>query len=125
MMEKIPNTPWDWAREVPSVLGFEQDLRAHLHSGHVVGCAQYVVLFRPVRKNAAAELLLNPWWSDPAGDTWYLWLMAGDGQAALKDLAPGFPRKKWLAFQTGIHPPKFIEFHRLFKLWRKAATKQH
>jgi hypothetical protein len=114
------------AEKVESVQGFVNDLRAHLAPGGVVfSCPAFLVMFRPVPRSASVEALVNPWmrWDERECDCWFIWLLVGDGRAALDALVPLFGPKKWVAFQTrGL--PKFWEFEKLHSQYGKRIVKQ-
>jgi hypothetical protein len=113
------------AEAVESVAGFRNDLRAHLAHGIVHACPEFIILLRAVPRSAPVEQLVNPWWSWPDAecDTWYIWLLAGNGARALDVLVPIYGVKKWVAFQTS-GPPKFWKFNKLSLLWPKVLTTQ-
>lgn len=111
------------AADVESVGGFRNDLAAHLEHGIVHACADFLILLRWVPRSAPVEQLVNPWWSweESECDTWYIWLLAGDGRRALDILVPIYGSKKWVAFQTSGQP-KFWKFSKLSNLWAKGQT---
>lgn len=115
--------PFEAAAGVESVAGFTNDLAAHLQAGGLVlSTPEVFIMLRPVRSDALVDHLCNPWfrWPEPC-DAWFVWVLAGDGTAALDLLVPRFGRKKWLAFQTD-GPPRFVRLSLVERLWRKART---
>lgn len=79
----------------PCARTLAEDLTAHLHSGLVISTDRAFAMARITRREWPVEMALNPWLSDPDGDTWHVWLAAGDMSEMLKF----GPSKKWLAFE--------------------------
>ena len=114
---------YEVAAGVASVGGFRNDLAAHVAGGIVHGGPEFFIMLRWVPSRAPVEQLVNPWWwwDEVDCDTWFIWLLAGDGAKALEMLVPVYGEKKFVAFQTRGHP-KFWQFNKLSFLWPKVAT---
>lgn len=113
-------TPFESAAAVydrePCARTFEHDLFLHLMHGYVVSSPTLFAMFRPVRSAWNMEQLLDPSQTDPDGDAWWLWLVAGD-PAPLFD---GFPPKKLVAFERR-NSPRFVAYERIRRLWRASV----
>lgn len=103
-------SPVERARLVPSVLGFDNDLRAHLEPGGiVVSTPDLFCMCRPVDSRAPHEDLANPFmrWPSEACDTCMVWLCVGSLVAAWGLLWDRYGGQEWLAFQTD-GPVRFV-----------------
>ncbi len=97
----------------PCARSFHEDFWLHLMHGHVVSTPEVFGLLRPVRSDWTADRLLDPSQVDKAGDTWWLWLAAGD----VGRLFHWFPAKKWVAYERR-NSPRFVEYERIRRLCR-------
>lgn len=97
----------------PCARSFHLDHWLHLMHGYVVSTPSLFAMFRPVWRNWPAERLLDPSQSDPDGDTWWVWLVAGDPAM----LFEAVPAKKWVAFER-FNSPRVWSYERIRRLWR-------
>lgn len=74
---------------------FTGALLLHLHHGYVYSSPTAFAMARPVALSWTPEELSTVAKTDPDGDAWFVWAVAGDMREALSKLP--FP-KKWLAF---------------------------
>ena len=68
----------------PQPRTFEEDLEAHFCTGFVCSTPDHFVMARAVCRNAAPELLANPWELFPDPDTWLIWAAAGLSAVSVK-----------------------------------------
>ena len=102
-------TPFEQARQVyahePCARSFEQDLQLHYLHGFVFSTPKYFIMGRPVDKDAAPALIVNPahTFDIRVCNCWHIYLMAG-GHAEAWDIMPwplgwfSFERRNELRF---------------------------
>lgn len=109
------STPLELALAVyetePCARSFGEDLWHHLERGYVVSTPEALALARPVWRDWPLDRLRRPWESDPAGDCWWIWLLAGRMDVAMQWLPEP---KKWLAYERG-NSPRFFHHERFFR----------
>ena len=93
-------TPIDLAAAVygrePCARSFSEDVEAHFANGYVISAPDLFCLARIVRRNADPSFIRDPWFRFDSGDTWMVYLFAGD----LSKLFGHCPEpKKWVAFE--------------------------
>ena len=76
-------------------------IEAHLQTGYVFNTPEFFILARRVSYDWTDDEILNFWKSDPQGDTWHVWLYAGDMKAITRLIPYKLP---------------YITFHRRGKL---------
>ena len=83
-------SPFEQAQQVyerePCARTFCEDLYHHLQHGWVVSTPTVFGMCRPVQHDWPAAWLREPWRTDPAGDCWMIWLLAGDLAKAMASL---------------------------------------
>ncbi|HWB05284.1 MAG TPA: hypothetical protein VG796_19785 [Verrucomicrobiales bacterium] len=99
----------------PCARTFEHDLFLHFLHGTVWSTTDGFVMLRPVRRDWPLAWLHDPARTDPAGDAWWIWLLAGN-PSRLWSL---HPPKPWIGFERK-NVPRFYPFHRLSRLYRPA-----
>ncbi len=111
-------TPFDLAAAVydreTCARTFEADLYWHCLRGYVVSTPEAFAMVRLVKRDWPLEWLRDPSrTASPAeSDCWWIWLLAGDMDAASRWLPFS---KKWLAFEKGNHP-RFFHAERFLRL---------
>lgn len=74
-------TPYQQAREIYNreecARTFEEDLIAHLNNGYVINTPELFMMFREVDRSFSG-LVLNPHCRFIDGDTWHIYVAAGD-----------------------------------------------
>jgi hypothetical protein len=94
----------------PCARSFEHDLYLHFLHDTVLSTPEVFVMLRPVCRDWPVEWLHDPQRTDPNGDAWWIWLLAGDA-------APVWalhPPKPWVGFERDNLP----RFHRYVRLRR-------
>lgn len=97
----------------PCARTFEHDLFLHLMHGVVISTPEVFAMVRPVWRIWWNEKNRDPSQVAPDGDTWWIWLAAGDVRR-LFDWP--LPPKKWVAFERG-NSPRCWEYDRLRRLY--------
>lgn len=93
---------WDWHFHHGGELEFSQVLEAHAQVGVVIVTQRVFWLARRVMRDWPEARLCNPWVEAANGDTWMVWLAAGD----------------WRTWETYLpHELPWVGFHRRGK-WR-------
>lgn len=95
-----------------SAQSFAADLELHLRHGYVVSTPQAFAMARPVWSGWATADLLNPYVSDPKGDCWWIWCLAGDLGIVVRWLP--WPTE-WLGFERR-NVPRLVKWDRLKQL---------
>ena len=95
----------------PCARSFEEDLDWHLKTGYVVSRPEFFAMARPVDKNAAASLIVNPGISFSKPDCWHIWLVAGDMMMALDALPFPLP---FISFERN-NKLKVYEYRRFLR----------
>jgi hypothetical protein len=75
---------------------------------------------REVSKDWPIEKLLAPWLTQPGGDCWFIWMLAGDPIEAMGKLPHP---KKWVAFEKRGRP-YIADANRLFARLGRAALRR-
>lgn len=78
----------------PCARSFDDDLQLHLRHGIVLSTPTCFAMIRPVWSRWSHEILQSPWWADPDGDCWMMWLAAGD-ITPVWDLGPSKSLVAW------------------------------
>jgi len=92
---------------------FTRDVSLHLQHGYVVSTPTGFGMARPIdsswRDDVARQADITQ--SDPSGDTWFIWMVAGD----LAEVMSFLPSPKmWLAFaRHGL--PRWVEAERILR----------
>ena len=75
-------SPFEQAREVylrePCARTFEEDLILHLRFGYVISTPEVFLMFRPVRRMADHDKIVNPMFRFMRPNCWHVYLAAGD-----------------------------------------------
>lgn len=64
---------------------FAADVATHLVHGIVLSTREYFLMARSVQSDWPVEMLRNPALTDPDGDCWWIWAVAGNWQQAARD----------------------------------------
>ena len=80
---------------------FESDLFSHFLHGYVVSIPEAFALARRVRHDWPEERLQNPDDTDPEGDCWWIWLLAGELSAVARWLPFDLP---WIGYERDNRP---------------------
>lgn len=86
------------AAESPFEDTFAADVATHLMVGVVISTPDYYLMARPVGSDWSEDRMLDPWQTDPAGDCWFIWAVAGDWPRAATDGLTSCGRKPFLCF---------------------------
>ncbi|MDB6117408.1 MAG: hypothetical protein JWO08_1189 [Verrucomicrobiaceae bacterium] len=91
-------TPFDQAQAVyerePCARTFFEDLHFHLCHGYVYSSPGCFAMVREVNHDWSEQRMLAPWETQPGGDCWMIWLLAGNAAEAIGKLPHPKP---WLA----------------------------
>jgi hypothetical protein len=97
-------TPFQLAQQVyehePCRRPFWEDFYLHLQRGIVLATPDVFMMARSVSRFTLfhySALAYDPAHTEPDGDCWHIWLLAGDPRGVF-DM---FPRKDWLAWERG------------------------
>lgn len=99
----------------PCARTFKEDLEAHLLHGWVVSTPTAFAMGRIVDSKAEIEDLVNPWVTFELGDTWLIYLTAGNLREALDFLPFELPYIAW-------EKRNVLRLHSLAALRRKLST---
>lgn len=117
-------TAYDQARAVydrePCARSFEEDLWFHLQHGYVYSSPTCFGMAREVNHDWPASRLLAPWETQPGGDCWMVWLLAGDAQEAVAKLPHSKP---FLAFER-TNVARVVKAERFFRRLRWLTPKR-
>lgn len=120
-------TPFQQAQQVyldePSRRPFWEDFYLHLQHGIVLSTPDVFMMVRSVSEFTIfhhSALTYDPAHTEPDGDCWHIWLLAGD-PSGVWDM---FPRKEWLAFERGnvLRVHRYERFVRLFRSHAQPAA---
>jgi hypothetical protein len=90
-------TPYEQAaRAHQAPPSFREAIEAHAYCGHVLITPALFVLARRVHSSWEPERIYDPWLTDPEGDTWHVWLAAGDMNEALRLMPYPLP---WIGYE--------------------------
>lgn len=92
----------------PCARSFNDDLGHHLVHGYVWSSPTCFVMFRPVQSTWPLDMLRAPWETDPAGDCWWVWLLAGDTREAISKMPFAMPR---IGFERQ-NEPRVLDAHK-------------
>lgn len=122
-------SPIDAARAIydkePCRNSFETDLFWHLRNGIVLSTPECFAMVRPVWHDWPPDMLKNPFWAEPNGDCWMMWLAAGD-------ITPVFglgPPREYCCYEIDnvLRVMQYDAFRRLYRprsLWVTAEEEK-
>ena len=114
-------TPFDIAEQQIRGAGWDIDaaICSHLRSGWMMSTPDFFGLVRVIWRDWPEARRANPYDSDPAGDTLWVWCLTGDLQAAMLHLSL-LPPKKWFAFARR-DSPRFYSYDRFRATYARHA----
>lgn len=101
--------PIDRARLIyasePCARTFAEDLELHFQHGYVVSTPECFAMARPVWKHWSYKELTDPSFTDPGGDCWWIYLLAGDLRTGMRWLPD---RREWIGYER-LNVPRFFK----------------
>ena len=89
----------------PCARTLEADLILHARFGYVVSTPTALAMGRPVWRHWPYSRLADPSQVDPAGDCWWIWLLAGNAREALRWIPE---QREWIGYER-LNQPRFFK----------------